>query len=146
MMGRIADYENALAAGSSTVSLPSVPSTIGAPATTPPLTFDTASVPTSVPMYRVTKPGEQRVEAMFEKSECVVGKGITFYFKVGDQTVTATAQKFDEVEFITYRPDLTGPVSCGPAKEVMKVYLTWKPGPTDGSKLAVAIEFLPKGK
>ena len=71
------------------------------------------------------------------------GKGITFYFKAGDQVVTATAAKFDDVEFITYRSDLVGSVSCGPAKEPMRVYLTWRAGPGEGTKLAVAIEFLP---
>jgi hypothetical protein len=100
--------------------------------------------PTVRPAYRQTKPGEQRLEAVFEKSECVAGKGNTFYFKAGDQVLTATATKFDDVEFITFRDDLTGRITCGPVKEPMRVYLTWKPGQIAGTKIAVAIEFLPK--
>ena len=143
MLGRVAEYENALASGGAQTMISILPSRAGAPSV-PPSPFSSTSVPPSSPLYRVVKPGEQRLEAIFEKSECVVGKGITFFFKAGDQTVTATAQKFDDVEFITYRTDLTGSISCGPAKEPMKVFLTWKPGASEGSKVAVAIEFLPK--
>ena len=63
---------------------------------------------------------------------------------MGDQAVTAHAMKFDEVEFITYRDDLAGNISCGPWKEPMRVYLTWRPGAVEGVKTAIAIEFLPK--
>jgi hypothetical protein len=44
-----------------------------------------------------------------------------------------------------YRNDLSGSVSCGPLKTPLSVYLTWRAGsgPPD-SKVAIAIEFLPK--
>jgi hypothetical protein len=130
MMGRIVEYESTLAPGAPPSAPPSM-----SPAT-----------PTVTPLFRQIQPGEQRLEAVFEKTECVTGKPITFYFKAGDQTVTATAAKFDEVEFITYRTDLTGSISCGLVKEPMRVYLTWRPGQPEGAKIVVAIEFLPKDR
>ena len=137
MMGLVADYEKALAGGGGAPppNLPSIPSVT----TTPP-----PSAPKIRPIFRVTKPDEQRLEATIERVECVVGKGITFHFTNGEQTITANAMKFDEVEFITYRDDLTGSISCGPWKEPMRVYLTWRPGKPEGTKIAVAIEFLPR--
>jgi hypothetical protein len=49
-----------------------------------------------------------------------------------------------DVDFITYRDDLAGSVGCGPLKEPLPVYVTWKPGSEEGAKTAIAIEFLPK--
>ena len=59
--------------------------------------------------------------------------------------VTAAAPKMAEVEFITHRTDLKGNVSCGPVSPTLPVYVTWRPGTAEGSKVVVAIEFLPKG-
>ena len=142
MMTSIAEYEKILAGDRAAPppDLPSIPM-IGA---TPPTDPDPRP-PKIVPTFRVTRPGEQRLEATIERIECVAGKGITFHFKAGDQAVTANAMKFDDVQFITYRDDLAGSISCGPWKEPMRVYLTWRPGEPEGTKIAVAIEFLPKG-
>jgi hypothetical protein len=49
-----------------------------------------------------------------------------------------------EVDFITYRDDFKGTISCGPIKEPMRVYVTWRPGTGPDTKRAVAIEVLPK--
>lgn len=143
MMGTIVEYEAAMAAGKPAPSVLTPPGDT-LPSAARSTSFEKVMPPTIMPAYRQMKPGEQRIEAIYEKSECVVGKGITFYFKAGDQVVTATAAKFDDVEFVTFREDLTGTITCGAAKEPMKVYLTWKPGQVAGSRIAVAIEFLPK--
>jgi hypothetical protein len=142
LMGRIVDYEAALAANRS--SLSTIPPPPDGP--TLPTTLSTApAAPVTRPVFRQVKADEQRLEATFERIECVAGKGVTFSFRAGPELVTATATKFDDVEFITYRDDLTGTLTCGPIKEPMRVYLTWRPGQTEGTKIAVAIEFLPKG-
>lgn len=95
-------------------------------------------------LFRELKPGEERVEGMLERVECVSGKGVTFHVTTADGAFSATAPRFDDVDFITYRSDLTGSISCGPLKEPMRVYLTWRSGAEAGSRLAVALEFLPK--
>jgi hypothetical protein len=99
----------------------------------------------SLPILRQLKPGEERLEGVLERIECVTGKGITFHLKTPDAAVTAVVPRFNDVEFITYRDDLAGTISCGPLKEPMKVFLTWKKGEDPSAKIAVAIEFLPKG-
>ena len=49
------------------------------------------------------------------------------------------------VDFITYRDDLGGAVSCGPLKQPMRVYVTSRTGSTPNqTKEVVAVEFLPK--
>lgn len=96
------------------------------------------------PLFRELKAGEERVEGTLERIECVTGKGVTFHVTTAEGAFSATAPKFDGVAFITYRSDLTGSISCGPLKEPMRVYLTWRPGVEAGSRLAVAVEFLPK--
>jgi len=143
IMSQVLEYENALAANAAAAA----PTMTRVPAgSSPPPPPRSTEPDVARPLFRQTKTGEQRVETTIHNIECVVGKGITFHFKTGDQAITATAMKFDDVEFITYRDDLRGNISCGPYKEPMKVYLTWKPGTVDGSKLAVAIEYLPKDK
>ena len=49
-----------------------------------------------------------------------------------------------EVEFVTFRDDLTGGVTCGP-RVPMRVYATWHEGSSPRhEKVVVAVEFLPK--
>ena len=69
-----------------------------------------------------------------------------FHLKAGGVAVTVTSPKMDDVDHITYRGDLSGTVECGALKQPMAVYLTWRPA-TDkpSAKIAVAIEYLPKG-
>ena len=45
--------------------------------------------------------------------------------------MVARAPTMAQVEFITYRDDVSGNISCGTLKEPMPVYVTWRPG-TDG--------------
>lgn len=96
------------------------------------------------PLFRQLQPGEERIEGTLERIECVVSKGITFHLKTSVGAATATAPQLSDVAFITYRADLTGNIQCGPLAKPLAVYLTWRPG-ADGTKITVAIEFLPAG-
>lgn len=107
-------------------------------------TRESISLPIARPLFRELKPGEERTEGILDRFECVQGRGVTFSVKAGDTVVSATAPTFDDIEFITYRDDLGGSVTCGPLKTPMAVYLTWKMGADGTSRIAVAIEFLPK--
>jgi hypothetical protein len=130
---------------------PTSPRARGAGVTTPPappasdvtVANHPPSEPVRKPVFRVLRTGETRAEGMLERIDCVSGTGIVFRVKTTDGVVTATAAQFSDIDFITYRDDLRGNVECGPLKEPMSVYLTWRPG-TAGAKLVVAIEFLPK--
>jgi hypothetical protein len=59
-----------------------------------------------------------------------------------DSVVRYTAPQLTSVDFIVYRKDFQGPVSCQGFGAGEPVYVTWKP---DGkNKRVVAVEFLPK--
>jgi hypothetical protein len=55
---------------------------------------------------------------------------------------TLHARTLGEVEFITYRDDLSGSITCGPLEDSMRVYVTWRAGTTAGERRVVAVEFV----
>jgi hypothetical protein len=97
-----------------------------------------------IAIYRQTRPGEERIEGILERIECPPKSGPLFHIKTGNAPAVFKAAAFDKVEFITYRDDLTGSITCGAVKEPMWVYVTVGPGEQAGAKVVMAIEFLPK--
>jgi hypothetical protein len=96
------------------------------------------------PLFRDLRPGEQRIEGMLERIECVKGSAV-FHVRASDGPARAVAPRMADVEFLTYRDDLTGNIGCGPLKTPMSVYLTWRADSAKPAvKVAVAVEFLPK--
>ena len=116
----------------------------GTTSTTAPPGLGTAPPRRSVPVFRTLQMGEQRFEAVLERIGCEPGKGVSFHLKVGDASSTVSAATLADVEFRTHRDDVGGTINCGPMKTPMPVYVTWRPGAIEGSRVAVAIEFLPK--
>jgi hypothetical protein len=98
-----------------------------------------------VPLFRELQPGEQRLEADFERIECP-RDGIILHVRVAGRPARYAADAFDAIEFLSHRDDLTGPVQCGPRVPPTRIYLTWRPssGPTAFDGIAVAVEFLPR--
>jgi Tfp pilus assembly protein PilF len=118
---------------------------------TPPTTADANRPrPTGLrPSYRTTGAGEQRQAGVLQQIEC----GRLGQVLVLDTTAGAMRfhfARFEDVEFVTYRDDLGGSVSCGPRKNREPVYITWKAAGALPASLgaiagtAVAVEFLPK--
>jgi hypothetical protein len=97
------------------------------------------------PAFRALQAGEQRIEGGLERIECPPGGSAVFHLRTAGGPISAAAARMAEVEFITYRDDLSGSVRCGALDAALPVYLTWRPGSgaADG-KMAIAIEFLPK--
>jgi hypothetical protein len=96
------------------------------------------------PAFRDVQPGEQRTEGVLAGIVCPAGSPI-FELTTPAGLMTFTARQLADVDLISYRVDVTGTTDCGPFKEPMAVYLTWRPGPDGlGTRIAVAIEFLPK--
>jgi len=119
---------------------PQPPGTAPSGTTVPSEVPDPASVR---PIFRLLKPGEQRLDGTLERIDCAPGGEVLFRIRTPDGVVTASARRMSNVEFITYRSDLTGSVTCGPTKPLAPVYVTWRAGTPAGTKYAVAIEFLP---
>jgi hypothetical protein len=62
-------------------------------------------------------------------------------------TLTFGAARFEDVEFLTYRDDLRGEITCGARTPPVVVLITYRPSDPPG-KLAgtvVAVEFPPIG-
>jgi hypothetical protein len=113
-----------------------------APPATPAPEFPTPSA--GRPIFRELQAGEQRVEGLLERIECPAGRPV-FHLKTPTLALTFTATQLPAVDLISYRSDVTGSVTCGPFKEPLAVYVTWRPA-SDGSgaRVAIAIEILPK--
>jgi hypothetical protein len=135
LMGYIVNVERAAAAGSRTTDSGG-----------PPLesSNDPAAAQPDVvrPVYRTQEPGEQRLEGVLERIECR-SAGAVFHLRSAGGTALFTG-RMQDVDFITYRDDFKGAISCGPMKESMRVYVTWRPGTGPDTRVAVAIEVLPK--
>jgi uncharacterized protein DUF1570 len=97
------------------------------------------------PIFRELKDGEQRLEGVLERIECRTRGAATFHIRTDAGVETVTTQRMTGVEFISYRTDLTGTVTCGPLKSPLPVIATWRFDPLSKEpKTAVALEFPPK--
>lgn len=92
-------------------------------------------------LYRALQRGEQRDEGLLRRISCPGRGPISLVIKQKDKVVTYTAPSLTSVDFIVYRKDFRGPVSCEGFGAGMPVYVTWKP--VGKSQRAIAIEFLP---
>jgi hypothetical protein len=95
-------------------------------------------------VFRDLAAGEQRLEGMLERISCPDKAAVTFHVRTITGEETLQAPKFEAVDFITYRDDLSGSINCGPLKAPMRVYVTWRQGAGPDVRTVVAIEFLPK--
>jgi len=95
------------------------------------------------PAYRPLQAGEQRLDGMLERIDCPAGKPAVFHVRTATESIELEAA-MGEVQFVTFRDDLTGGVSCGP-RTAMRVYATWREGTSSRhEKVVVAVEFLPR--
>ena len=96
------------------------------------------------PAFRSLEDGEQRLEGTLERISCPAKAAVIFHVRTANGPEILQASKFDAVDFITYRDDLSGSITCGPLKEPMRVYVTWHKGAGPDVRIVIAIEFLPK--
>jgi len=96
-----------------------------------------------IPSWRVVGPGEERVEGVLERIECDA-KTVAFHLQTPQGQVGLSVTALDQVDFITYRDDLTGAIGCGELKQPLPVYVTRAVSADRKSSKVVAVEFLPK--
>ena len=97
------------------------------------------------PLFREVQPEEERVEGLLQSIECSAAGGVVFVVTQSDRVMRLPARRMADVDFITYREDLAGNVSCGQLKEPVRVYVTSRPAAKrGGARDVVAVEFLPK--
>ena len=95
------------------------------------------------PDLRLVKAGEAQLQGDLLAIECPRGM-IRLVVEHDGQTSRVHAKVFDGIEFITYRQDRGGTISCGERPADDHVIVTYRPGPR-GSSLGeiVAVEFMP---
>ena len=91
-------------------------------------------------VFRRLREGEKRTEGVLERIDCS-GPGVAFHVRVGDVILRFSAPDLGRVDFVSLRPDLQGPVTCGKRNSPEKVYVTWRADSGSDGR-AVAIEFL----
>ena len=101
------------------------------------------------PTLRSVQAGEARVLGTFAAVDCRPGV-IVLQIDTASGPLRAAVKTFDEVEFLTYRPDSPTSVPCGaqrPAYRVLATYRTDRalPPAAGTANRAVAIELLPDG-
>ena len=96
---------------------------------------------------RAVQSGESRALGQFTTIECTAGR-IVLHVVDNGRVFRLAAKQISDIDFITYRTDTTGSVSCGPLKPAVRALVTYRPaaaptaaGSIDGD--AVAIELLP---
>ena len=95
------------------------------------------------PVYRELEPGDQRLEAMLERIECLAGGAAVFHLRTADGPARAAAPQMARVDYISYREDVTGTVGCGTLPKPLPVRVSWRPSEGQAStKIVVAIEFV----
>lgn len=117
--------------------------------------FDAASRPGAgpsassngvIPMLRDLQPGENRVAARMRRIDCERDHPVLVLEVAEAGLLRLRAASLSQVEFITYRDDLTGGITCGPHQGPGMVFVTYRPDQTDDiAGQAVAVEFLPDG-
>jgi hypothetical protein len=94
------------------------------------------------PIYRKLQPGEQRDQGLLRRIVCPGRGPITLVVKKDEKVVQYTAPTLTAIDFVVYRRDFRGPVTCEGFGAGMPVYVTWKP--EGKAQRAIAVEFLPK--
>ena len=152
VLGRLAALKNAAATARAVTSLEASPPSPTSP-NTPAATGRAASgAAHDVPLFRRTLDGERRTEGALVSIECP-RSGVVMVLRDTAGVHRFAVPSFDKVEFITYRDDLKGSITCGPQAAGLQVYLTYRqPGAGETplaaglEGVAVAVEMLPKDK
>ena len=98
--------------------------------------------PHVMPVFREPKPGEERVSGWLTAIECGQ-KGVVLVARVDGKPLRVHADRFESIDFITYRDDLSGSINCGRRSPEDVIVLTFRPGGSGVAGEAVAVEFPP---
>jgi tetratricopeptide (TPR) repeat protein len=103
------------------------------------------------PLLRPVGPGETRVRGIFRSVECRP-QGLVLSIDRDGRILRLAARRFEDVEFISYRKNSPGGVSCGPQQPALPVLATFRsaepPGrDVDGQAVAIEVvedDFVPR--
>jgi hypothetical protein len=112
-----------------------------------PVRVDEGPEATRHAIYRATERGETRVEGRLARIVCAQSGAVTFDVRVDGVIQHFSARALRDVEFITYRDDRPGAVTCGLRTPMERVFLTWRPWTPAVRNVigrVVAVELLPE--
>jgi tetratricopeptide (TPR) repeat protein len=116
------------------------------PATPPPARNENAG--RLIPALRQLGTGEQRVLGVFRSIQCRQG-ALVLEIQTPTELIRLGAAQFSNIDFISYRSDAPGSVSCGAVPGLPPVLATYRPAgsgsPAGIHGDAVAIELIPDG-
>jgi hypothetical protein len=145
LMAGLVDLERAVSGGPGSIAPSGRSRSVGVPDADEGKPRDTSGQGRFVPAFRQVLAGEQRLEGVIERIDCPSDAPARFMVRDASGLTALAVARVADVDFISYRGDLTGGVSCGPFKEPIRVYVTWREGAPPGrQKTVVAVEFLPK--
>jgi hypothetical protein len=98
-------------------------------------------LPSGVQLRRPNS-GEEQVRGLLVRIDCT-DKSILLTIKVGDKLLKLQRARLEDIEFVTYSPDISGNVTCGVRKPENPVFVIYRPTPNarskaDGEVLSVA--------
>ncbi len=99
-------------------------------------------------IFPLRKPeaGEEQVLGLLVRVDCDA-KGVTFIVKVGERTLKLRTTEFDNLQFTTFTPDVSGEMKCGARNPANNIVVTFRPSKDARAKFdgePVAVEFVPK--
>jgi tetratricopeptide (TPR) repeat protein len=99
----------------------------------------------ALPQLRTPEAGEERIAGTLREIRCPSAAApLAFVVEAHGASTTYEASSFEQVQFISYRADLTGQISCG-TQASPTVILTFTAGAAGRPARAVALEFVPLG-
>lgn len=101
---------------------------------------------TFVPAFRTPAAGEARIAGFLAAIDCGA-EGVSLAIAVKGEPARVRVVRLEDVEFITYRAELAGRVTCGARETPEPVVVSYRPAAEGAGVLgdAVAVEFLPDG-
>jgi len=96
-----------------------------------------------VPLLRRLETGESRVSGMLTAIECATAR-LALVMETDGRTLKFGLDKFENVQFLSYRQDAPARVGCGPVEPPQRVLATYRASSVAGEAgTAVAIELIP---
>ena len=143
---RMEEYAKRPSAPSNTPAVAPAPG-VAPPSSSSPASASSSPLPAGYQwVFRKLGTGEQRTEGTLDRIECTRAGAVTLVVRAEGAVIRFAIPQLADIDFITYREQKGGTISCGERKPPEAVYVTWVPLETPASGVtgrAVAVEFLP---
>lgn len=95
---------------------------------------------------RQPRPGEEQVRGTLVGIDCS-GKNIVLTIRVGERLLKLESEGLEDIEFVTFSPDISGDITCGTRKPENPVIVIYRPSKNARAKLdgqVLAVSFVTK--